>query len=320
MRSIFSISLLTFAVSLPAFAAVDQGLLALAPPEARFIASIDISRAKNSQFGQYVLNRADTDNHDFEEMIRATGFDPRRDLQDVVLAASGPAADAAESHFAVIARGTFDGSRIRAAAQAKGGHAEMYHGVDLFTESSENRPTAFAFLGDGVAILGDVPTVRQIIANRDMHQTLNPTLETLISAIGPDNDVWFVSSMPGSYLADNFARNTNQQAARQALTSILQSSGGIQFGEMVRLSFDATARSPKDAQALADVIRFLGSMAQMAREKGPAGDILASAVDQMTLQTNGDMLHASLSMPEKSLEQLADIAPLGSQRHSLRQR
>ena len=169
--------------------------------------------------------------------------------------------------------------------------------------------------------MGDLSTVQQVIANRGTPAAPEGALQRLIASVGPNNDAWFVSALPGSYLASHIPQQSNQPDAGQALQSIVQSSGGIQFGDVVRLSFDATARSAKDAQSLADVIRFVGSMAQMSREKGPAGDILASAVDQMTLETDGDAIHASISLPEKSLEQLADTAPMAAHhRNSLRQR
>lgn len=317
MRYILSIFLFAFAASAPSFAAVDDGLLALVPPGSRIIACVDISQAKNSQFGQYMLNKVNTQDQSFEDLTQATGFDPRRDLKAFVVASQGSTSRGAPggngaSQFALIARGGFDRGRIRASAQAKGATIKSYHGVDLFIGGQNDQANAFAFMGGGIAVMGDVNTVQQIIANRGTPAALDGTLQRLIANVGPNNDAWFVSVLPGSYLASHIPQQANQPAAGEALQSILQSSGGIQFGDVVRLSFDAIARSAKDAQSLADVIRFVGSMAQMSRDEGPAGDILASAVDQMTLQTDGDALHASISLPEKSLEQLADIAPMAA--------
>lgn len=315
MRRISVVGCLFLAASALAFAAADQELLALVPPGARVVTSVDVSQAKNSQFGQYLLSRMNAQDRSFEELIQQTGFDPRRDLQDFVFASAGPPNSGADSNFVVLVRGTFDQNHIRAMAKTKGASIENYRGVDLFIDKSDHRPTAFAFVDTSIAVMGDRATVQQILANRAHPTPLDPGLQQLVSTAAADNDAWFASVMPGSYLADQIKGQTQQPGAEQAIDSIVQSSGGIQFGDVVRLSVDAIARSSKDAQSLADVIRFLGSLAQMSRQKGANAEILAAAVDQMKLQVDGDAVHASISIPEKSLEQLADETA-GSSFHS----
>lgn len=306
MRHILAGCVLFAGAAVSTFAAVDQTLLALVPPGTKIIASVDISQARNSQIGQYMLSRMHSEDHSFEELIQQTGFDPRRDLQSFVFASTGSGTDGSRPNFAVIVRGTFDQSRIRAMAKTKGASIQSYRGVDLFLNDSDHPPTAFAFADAGVLVMGDVATVEQVLANRGNPTSLDPGLQQLVSSAGANNDAWFASLMPGAYLANHVRHELNQPAAGQALNSLLEASGGIQFGEQVRLSFDGTARSPKDAQSLGDVIRFLGSMAQMNRQKGPNAESVASAVDSMELQIEGDAVHVSVSVPEKTLEQLAD--------------
>ena len=316
MRHVFSCFFLTLAASFPGLAAIDTGLLALVPKDARLISSIDINQARNSQFGQYVLSKINNEDQSFKDMVDQTGFDPRRDLHDFVFATPGPSAAGATSSFALLVRGTFDESRIRAAARHNGSTIKNFAGIDLFL-GPHNPDNAFVFLNSGVAVMGDVATVEQILSNTAVGTGLDPALQTLVATVGANNDAWFASIMPGSYLANHVKQETNQPAAGQALNAIVQSTGGIRFGDSVRLSFDAVARSAKDAQSLADVIRFLGSMVQLGREKAAGADILASAIDQMTLETNGNNLHVTLSLPEKSLEQLADMGPAMAPRRHL---
>src|SRR6202043_2116696 len=96
----------------------------------------------------------------------------------------------------------------------------------------------------------------------------------------------------------------------KALQGVLQSSGGVKLGPTIETTFDAVTRSPQDASSLSDVIRFMASMVQMQRQNDPRANILASALDGMTLQNSGASVHLSISMPEKSLEELADAGPL----------
>jgi hypothetical protein len=308
MRYLFTAWLLFLAASTLTFAAADEELLALVPPGATVVTSVDVHQAKNSPFAQYILNRVHTEDHGFEELIQQTGFDPRRDLQNFVCAIPASETDGSESKFAILVRGSFDHTRIRALAKTKGASVQKYGGVDVFINKSDHESTAYGFASPSILVMGNLATVQQILENRSHPVPLDAALQQLIAGISANNDAWFASVMPGSYLAHHVKQANNEPAAEQAINSILQSSGGIQFGDVVRISFDAIARSPKDAQSLADVVKFVASLAQMNRQKGPNAQILATAADEMNLQTEGDAVHLSVSVPESSLEQLANGA------------
>lgn len=310
MRYILGFCALLLAASFPAPASVDSGLIALVPPGSKMVGAIDFERARNSPFGQFMLGKIKTDDVHFQEFIGQTGFDPRRDLQALVFASSGSTADQARSRFAILARGNFDVNHIRTTALAKGAVVQSYQGVDLMVSKSGGQQTGFAFLDGGVAVMGDLLTLQQIVANRGVPSVLDAQLQQQISSVGTANDAWFVSEMSGSFLANQLSQQTKQNMQHaQALQSILGASGGILFGDPVQLSFDATTRSPKDATSLADVIRFAASMIQMQRQNDPRADILASALDNMGLTTDGDSMHLSISLSEKNLEQIAEAAP-----------
>lgn len=307
MYRLLSLSFLACSGCLCSWAGIDRGLLALVPSGANVVGSIDISKSRGSDFGQYLLSKQQVGDHGFEEMIAQTGFDPRRDLQYVLFANVPPAGDAGHSSFAIFARGTFDQARIQAAATAKNAKVENYQGVSLFVNRKDTHPTAFAFLDTGVAVMADLPTLQQIIANRTAPMSVNPDLENRIEEIGADNDAWFVSLGQTGALAQHMLSEAGPQA--QAFKSVTQSSGGIRFGQVVEASFQATTRSPQDANALADVVRFLASMVQMQSQQDPRAAILAPALNSMTLETTGNTLRCSVSIPEKSLEQLAELRP-----------
>src|SRR5690242_6089652 len=306
MRRLLSLSVLAGFGSLCSWAGVDTGLLGLVPSDAYAIASVDVTKSRNSEFGQYLLAKQSMEDQGFQRMIAQTGFDPRRDLQHVLLVSVRPANDGRHSAFAVIARGTFDENRIAAAATAKGAIVQNYQGVRVCVNPKEAHPTAFAFLDTGVAAMADLPVRERIIANRASPATLNSNLQSRIEAIGPENDAWFVSLDHGGALAQHILEEAGPQA--QAMQSVTQSSGGIRFGDTVQASFEAITRSPQDANALADVIRFLASMVRM-RQDDPRAAILAPALDSMALATAGNTVRFSLSIPEKSLEQLAELRP-----------
>ncbi len=312
MRPLLFVSAFALAGAVSALASVDTGLLALVPAGAKIIGAVDVTRARNSDFGQYLLAKAQTDDVHFQEMITETGFDPRRDLQNVLFATSGPAAGGQAESFAILARGNFDQNKIKALAAAKtGAKIVTYGGVDMIVHGkSAGQQTAIGFLDVGVAVMADTNTLKQIIDSRAAPSVLDPDLQSKITSIGNANDAWFVSLVGGGFLGEHAGPQGAPQA--RALQGVVQSSGGVKLGATIDTTFDAVTRSAQDAQSLSDVIRFMASMVQMQRQSDPKAGILASALDGMTLQNTGAALHLAVSMPEKSLEQLADSMPIGA--------
>lgn len=305
-------SLLFLTACLPALAAVDTGLLALVPAGAKVISGVDIAKARSSPFGQYMLSKMGTDSADFQQMMEQTGFDPRRDVQDAIFFSAGPGTSGSNSRFGVLVRGNFDHARVTNTVLAKGATVQSYQGVQLLVNSSSHGNSAFAFADVDIAAVGDLATVEQVITNRANPSNLDPALQQLISTAGTDHDAWFASITSGSFLSGKLPAQTGQTASPAALQSILQSSGGVSFGNVVEASFDAVTRSAKDATSVADVVRFGTSVIQMQRQKDPRAGIIADSLDNMTLQTNGSNVHISLSIPESGLEQLADLNVQGA--------
>jgi len=304
-------SLLVMAASIPAFATVDTGLLALVPSRAKIISGVDVNRSRSSPFGQYILSKINAENPGFQEMTQETGFDPRRDVQDLLFVGTGLPAEGNDARFCVLVRGNFDPTRIKKSLMSKGATIQPYQGVEVLLDTSSHGGNtgakAFAFADVDVAIMGDLASVQQVIANRANPGALDPVLQPLVSSAGASHDAWFASLGSGSFLADNFRREAGQRVSPEAMQSILQSSGGISFGDVVQLSLDAVTRSAKDATSLVDVLRFGASMLQMQGQEGPGAGLLSSSLDNMTLKADGSNVHIGVSIPESSLEQLSEL-------------
>lgn len=305
MRHVFT-SLFLFSAAIPAFAAVDSGLLSLVPAGAKVIGEVDVSRARSSPFGQYVLAKIGTDDDGFRRMVEETGFDPRQDVEDALFVAMGRAGDGSDTQYAILVRGTFNQALIRKSLLSKGASVQPFSGVDVLVSPDGHVRHGFAFADVDIAVMGDVKSVHQILTNRANPTTLSGTLQRLVANVGATHDAWFAASGPAPFLSEGLEQHAGQRARPEALQSILESSGGLTFGDVVELSLDATTRSPQDATSLADVVRFAASVVQMQRQSDKKADILASSLDDMTLKTAGSTVHIGVSIPERSLEQLAD--------------
>ena len=304
MLRTFPIALLLAGTCATSFAASDPGLLALAPANSQVIAAVDVDGSRNSPFGQFLLQQFTAHDTDFQQLLEQTGFDPRRDIQFLLLTGAPSQNSTTQGRFAVLARGNFDQSRIKAAAQKNGSVVQSFQGIDLMVENKGHGQTAFAFPDVDLAVMGDLLSVEQVIQNRSQPASLDSALQDQISAIEA-NDAWFASIVPASSLAANVGPDLGKSANHaQVLQSIIRSSGGIDFHSASDIVLNAETRSSQDAAALADVIRFLTSMMETQRGKDGQAVPLAAALDSMKLDVAGSSVHMALHLPQSALEQL----------------
>jgi hypothetical protein len=308
MRHLLFVPFALLAASFCASGSIDSGLLGLVPSGSKVVGGFDVTTSRNSEFGRYLLAKSQMEDPHLQQLMAETGFDPRRDLQSLLFAGGDPNLNSHQHSFAVLARGTFDEQRIIAHAQAKGAVIQSYQGVQMAVNQAKNEQTAFAFLDTGVAALADVATLQQIIQNRSTPSVLDPALQSKIDAAGSENDIWFATVTSSDFLAKHL---TSENGNAKVLQSVVQSSGGAKLGPMIDVTFHAVTRSAQDANALADVIHFMASMVQMQRQNDPRAGLVASSLDTMTVRTQGEEVHFAMSMPEKNLEQLAELKPKG---------
>ena len=278
--------------------AADSELVNLLLPTTRVAAGVNVGQAKSSPFGQFLLARMSAENH----LTKKTGFDPRTDLQEVLMGTTGQAAQ----QGLVLAKGTFNTKIIFAAAQASGGTIETYHDIPVLTGKENTTVHAVAFLGSSVAIAGDLDSVHAAI---DRRTATSPAIDAaLVAQIDQESetfDAWSISTVPLSTLANQKLpdQQLNNILSSDLLKSIQQSSGGVKFGQTVQFSGQAVADSSQNATALADVVRFLGTMAQ-ANAPASAAAAIGALLQSLSVQTDGNTLTLAAAIPEPQLESL----------------
>ena len=300
-----------FAAALCSFASVDAGLLALAPSNSQIVVGMNVEAARNSDFGRYLMEKMNADKSGRDgvaKLVEETGFDLRRDLQSLLFASTTVAQHGNPSNFLVLARGAFDQARIRAAAMTKGATIQSFQGVDMYFSQGSHQQNGFAFLDSGVFAAGPVSMLQGAIANRNTTSALSSQMQQLVSQASGENDVWFASSLSPSLFTHGLNPDIDRSMSGggQAIQSIVASSGGIRFGSAVQLTVDAIARSDKDATALADVVRFAASMAQMNNPSDPRTNLFVSSLSQLSVSAAGQSVHLTLAVPETNLEQMAE--------------
>jgi hypothetical protein len=308
------------ALPLGAFAAADPTLLQMVMPDAQVVAGLQVTQAKSSPFGQYVLSHLSVNNTELEEFTSQTGFDPRQDVTEIVIASNWKA-NTPDNRWVVLGHGTFNVPKITAATQANGGVSSAYQGVNLVTyaaSSGSQEPLAIAFFDANTALAGDIASVKAAISRKQSNAPADSNVLAKAQQVSANNDFWFVTLVPLSNFAGEIP-NSNLSGAMQGnlFAAINQASGGIRFGDTVTISAEAVTRSEKDAQALVDVVKFFAGLVQLNRQKNPTAGQVATLLDTLQTSTSGNTTTISLAIPEQALEQLLNSAPHARTKASL---
>ncbi len=287
--------------------AADSSLLSLMMPDAKVIAGVEVDSAKNSPFGQYLLAHFQPSDPGFQDFVSQTGFDPRRDVTEVVMATNWQS-KSPTSRWLVAAKGSFDLTKITQAVHAHGGTIQNFEGVNILA-GSQSGDSNIAFLDSGSAVMGDLASVQAAINRRKNNMPADPGLVARLGNISANNDFWFTTLVPISEFADSMP-NENLQGAMKGnlMQGITQASGGIKFGATVNISGQAITRSEKDAQALMDVVRFVIGMIQQNKSQNTTAAQVSDWMDNLDLTSNGTTVKMALAIPEGQLEQLLGAA------------
>jgi hypothetical protein len=278
--------------------AADSQLLNLVMPDAKVLAGVNVDQAKTSPFGQYVLSQMQLQDSHLKELTALTGFDPTRDVHELLVASNG---SAGQQTGLAVARGNFDPSRINALALTKGGAvSEVYKGVTIVEDSKQK--SGFAFLNATIVAAGDVANVKAAIDRQNSLSTLPAPVGIQVNQWSTTQDAWAIVTVPPSSLHPATGMpaipGVGPGNGNNAFQSVQQAAGGVKFGTNVVVSAQATALTAQDATNLGDTLKLLASLAQMQAN----GDPKVLALSQsLTVNTSGNVLNVSVSLPQDQL-------------------
>jgi hypothetical protein len=270
-----------------AFAA-DPQLMNLVMPEAKVVAGVNVTNAKTSPLGQFLLARIAASARPLPGFITATGFDPRADLTDLLFAT---AASPSSPGGLVLARGTFNVGQITmVVANHQNLEVQTFPGYTIIVTTNPNAKVqhAVAFIGSSIAVAGDAADVQAALdRNSGVNTLADATLAGEVNTLSATEDAWIVSSI---------APRAKKPQALQAIQSF---EGGVTFGANVQATGQAVANSPQNAAALASVIQlFVTGAAQNAA--------LNQVLQSLQVNVTGATLNVSLSVPEAQVESLVN--------------
>ena len=135
-------------------------------------------------------------------------------------------------------------------------------------------------------------------------------MQARIAQMSTRYDAWIFTTTPMSSFAGKIS--ADQPGAKalnggQLLQGILQANGGVRFGNTVTMDAELLARSPKDAQALVDVFKFVTSMLQLGKENSEAkSEGIGALREGMKIGASGNTVTLNFSVPEIELERILE--------------
>jgi len=298
------------AISAALSAAADPQLLNLVMPDAQVVAGVNVEQAKGSPFGQYVLSQIQPNDQHLQELVALTGFDPRRDVRELLVASAG--GNNPKSSGLALARGNFDVAKIGAAARTNGATVDTYSGATLIIDPKKNG--AAAFPDSTTVVAGSLDLVKAALDRRTSTASpINPALSTKVQQWSTSQDAWVVTLISPASLGPGRAANLPGVANAETLQKIDQFSGGLKFGSNVALTAEAQAQTAQDAQGLAGVVQFLASLAQTHASENPDAAALLKA---LTVTVEGQVVKIGLSLPNDQFENLLKHKPQPGRRRA----
>ncbi len=279
--------------TLPAKAA-DAQLLNLVMPDARVVAGVNVLQAKGTQFGQYLLSLAQAPDKDMQQLIDMTGFDPTRDVREVLVASN-----ASTKNGIVLGRGSFDVARITAAAREHDAVVEVYKGITILEDPKAT--SGIAFLDATTVAGGDLVNVKGAIDRLSSPSILPADFMVRINRWSNSEDAWVVSNVPTSSVKLPTGAPNIPGVGNNALQNIQSASAGIKLGPTVVVKAEAQADTAQNAQAMGDAVKLLASLAMLQASADPLVKQLAQS---LVVTPQGNILTVELSLPQQQLQDI----------------
>jgi len=248
-------SLLVLLLAVRAVPAADATLTDFFPAGTKVVFGINVRKVSASPLAQAGLTQAKAQVQaqaaaaDWLKLASLAGFDPLRDIDEVLVATNG---EGQNPPALIVVTGRFDVARL-------GQGAARYLDVPLL---GGDKPTdgVVALLNASTALAGDRPTVLAALDHLGTGAHIDASLVGRITAARRRYDIWGLGDRPEGFVAPT------PQAS--GLESIDRFQFGLSVSHGLELGAEVHARSPKDAEQLSVM---LGMVQAMIAAKQPAG-------------------------------------------------
>jgi len=268
---------------------IDPTLAAFIPPDTVVLAGVRMDQLRATPlYGKLAQeNRLPR----FDEFRTESGFDPSRDIHDLLLASDG-------KNMLAIAHGMF------AARPAESLKAGDYKGYTLYAKDQRG---VIAFLDKATALGGPAASVRAAIdqfksGGRGAPRDLMARADTLPAGA----QIWAVVAGWRGATPDQLRAMGNLGNMDRMLRSVEGANLTVDFRSGVHAAATGDCHTEPDAKTLADSLRGLTALARMAASRGASESQqdLLRALDAIQVKQQGPVVQLNIDLAEDAAEKL----------------
>ena len=276
---------------------IDSTLAALVPPDATMLAGLRMSDIRGTHIYQKMLAGRHLERLD--EFARQTGFDPRRDVRELLVASNG-------KDSLVAARGTFN---VRA---FEGMTRSTYKSYTLYTRDRGG----VALIDNSTAIAGTLEAVRAALDRRGSGDRTGPAaLLARARQIPPENQVWSVSSGFDSLLTGRIPETGNIGNAGRILRSLENTSAAADLRAGLNGYINGQCRTDADAKNLGDAARGLVGRGRLSVPEKQSE--LLRLWDGIKVDQQQRYVKITVAIPQDLVDKLVDLVGSDPRLHGL---
>ena len=224
---------------------IDSTLAALVPPDSTMLSGIRMEAVRATPLYRKMLTQNALPQLD--DFARQTGFDPRRDVRELLIASNG-------TDMLMAARGTFN---LRA---IEGSTKSSYKGYTLY--ASESR--AVGLIDSSTAVAGPLSAVRAALDRYKAGDRARPEgLLARARQIPSENQIWSVSNGFENLLTMTIPQEGNAANVGRILRSLENTTAAADFRTGVNGYINGLCRSDQDAKNLGDAARGLVGLGRL---------------------------------------------------------
>ena len=227
---------------------VDNVLAQLIPPDSTSLFGARMEEVKATPLFQKLA--AQQKLPQLDDFARETGFDPRRDVRDMLVASTSRAKSGV-----LLARGSFH-ITPEAFAKLKEAHKVEYRGYTIY--GSPDGESGFCILDGTLAIAGPMASLRAALDQyRHPNRAATAALLAKAQAVPMQFQVWAVSLGGADFIANNLPNDPNAMNFAKIFSSLQNTYFMADLSRGFHASAHGECASEADAKSLGDAARGL---------------------------------------------------------------
>ena len=259
------------------------------PAEAEWVVHLDMAKFKSSHFGNLLLQEKKGGiKKKAKAFYKQTSIDLLEDVSGITIYGLGKK----KQQTVMCLKGTFDKKYLLGLLEDVDAHREIPHGSHIIHKW--NHSEYGLFVGEDLVFLA---------WNEDAIKTALDTVDGKRGNISTSSLKSYAEEIPGDAFFAALVKDISALAGYSSKAAILKKAGSglitlTEKDEILNAQINATAKTPKDAANMEQIIRGLMAMAQMQFEEAYEELSLSESVK---VSTNSNRLKIELTHPSEEL-------------------